>query len=140
MPPAPLSVCVSPCVTGVCCVLMRTTRGLGVCGQVQPHCVVSHSLSLSRSRSLFPLALASRCVHVHLLRGGKVLECDRRELIGDVLWLRMRGGQVRDPRVYFIICRDVHRPVRRGQVLKCWCVESVSAALPPFSPARLSVC
>ena len=130
----------SPCVSGVCCDLMRTTRGLGVCGQVQPHCVVSHSLSLSRSRSLFPLALASRCVHVHLLRGGKVLECDRRELIGDVLWLRMRGGQVRDPRVIFIICRDVH-PVRRGQVLKCdRCVERVSAALPPFSPALLSMC
>ena len=77
---------------------------------------------------------------VHLLRGGKVLECDRRELIGDVLWLRMRGGQVRDPRVIFIICRDVH-PVRRGQVLKCdRCVERVSAALPPFSPALLSMC
>ena len=71
------------------------------------------------------------------LRGGKVLECDRREFM---LWLRVRGGLVRPSRVIFIICRDVHRPVRRGQVLKCWCVKSVPAALPPFSPALLSMC
>ena len=61
----------------------------------------------------------------------------RRELM---LWLRVRGWLVRPSRVYFIICRDVH-PVRRGQVLKCnGCVESVSAALPPFFPALLSMC
>jgi hypothetical protein len=57
-----------------------------------------------------------------------------------MLWLRVRGWLVRPSRVYFIICRDVHRPVRCGQVLKCWCVECVSAALPPFSPALLSMC
>ena len=52
---------------------------------------------------------------------------------GDVLWHRVRGGRVRPSRVYFIICHDVH-PVRRGQVRKCdRCVESVPAALPPFS-------
>ena len=56
-----------------------------------------------------------------------------------MLWLRVRGWLVRPSGVYFIICRDVH-PVRRGQVLKCWCVESVTAARPPFSPALLSTC
>ena len=52
---------------------------------------------------------------------GDLAVCNDRSL--DVLWLRVRGGPVRPSRVYFIICRDVHRPVRRGQLLKCWCVE-----------------
>ena len=69
---------------------------------------------------------------------GDLAVCNDRSL--DVLWLRVRGGPVRPSRVYFIICRDVHRPVRRGQVLKCWCVKSVPAALPPFPPALLSMC
>ena len=76
-----LPLLVSPCVTSV------------------PHacCYPPHSACVCAVRR-----------RVHLLRGGKVLECDRRELISDV------------------------HLVPRGHILECRCVESVPDTLPPF--------
>jgi len=76
------------------------------------------------------------CRDVHLLRGGQVLECDRRELISDVhlvrrghvlecrrelmLGFRVRGWKICTSGGYFIICREV-RLLRGGHVLECRC-------------------
>ena len=82
-----LPLLVSPCVTSVPHAYSYSPHVAWFCAGrgVHVHLLLHGGHILERRR------------RVHLLRGGKVLECDRRELIGDVLWLRMRGGQVRDP-------------------------------------------